>query len=135
MDYDHTKTNDIYGEITDLILYNGERFNIINPPLFKTMFSSFYYNKYNIYYWGFDNDSNSSTANYMMGCRYNILNKEFKKIALTNNILGTDDIGAYPPPSIKNDNVEFHTDTGSWLIDKGFERLIKKEKINSIIVN
>lgn len=98
-----TKSNDITGTITSLTLYDGERFNYFAPTLFNTLLSAFFYEDYNIYYWGFTNDST-------FACRYNIITKAQTKVYITKT-MGTDDIAAFDPPIKKAHNIEFRTAT------------------------
>ena len=126
------KSNDITGTVTNLIIYNGTHFNTIKPPLFNVAFSAFYYQNYYMYYWGHEYDD---TSNHTFACRYHIQTKEFSKVFLTDEIAGTDYIGAFEAPKNKDGNIEFHctnSPEGRWEVKMDWSGLKKEEMVDSL---
>jgi hypothetical protein len=117
-----TENNDdgLYGntELGELIYYDNKNFNVINPPLFSTYFSGFNFSDNNIYYFGMDD--------VLYACRYNIKNKSFKKLKLTDT-WPAGDCRIFEAPEFIDDKIVFSVtyDKIVWEVDKGFNTSTK----------
>lgn len=100
------------GEVTDLILYNGNTQRILNPPGFDPYFSAFCVHDDLLFYWGF------SEHYELCAYRFNVNTKKTRRVRL-GDIPETDFFGYVNPPVVfKNNTVAFKTDAGKkWVFD------------------
>lgn len=109
-----------YGVLNNLVLYTGETFRIIDPPLFHSHYSSFLLKDNFLFYWGFEN------FEHLYACKYNLQTKKNEKIRLSEPV-GTDYFGVYLPPTYQTDGtIEFSLDGRDqyWTINNTFDKII-----------
>lgn len=109
------------GSITHLILYNGKKFQTIQPPYFNPYFSSFTVKNKVLYYWGFKNFEQ------VYACKYDLITHEFQKIKLSNETDGTDFFGHYDVPYFnEKGNIEFSIAEGQrmWVMDSNVKKIL-----------
>jgi len=115
-----SKNNKIFGRVKGLTIYDGNKFSYLSPPLYDSFFSAFYLDNYVLYYWGWSKDSTYA-------CKYNIINKKFKKVYLTDLNWGTDYIGTFDRPELYYNSIEFSSSITkrSWTLNFAFDKVIE----------
>lgn len=130
---DEEKSSSIF-YTSNLIYYDNENFNVLNPPLFNKYFSSFTYRNGYLVYWGFDNEK-------LYACSYNFFNNDFRKVLLLSEHFGGD-VQIFDTPcfiEIENNfigdgdqnyfyfNLE-NSMNSQWRIDTCFNKILPKPK-------
>jgi len=109
------------GSITNLTLYNGEKFQFLHPPYFSPYYSAFTVKNKVLYYWGF------IKFEQVFACKYDLITREFQKIKLSNETDGTDFFGHYDVPYFnEKGNIEFSISNGQrmWVIDSSLKKIL-----------